>query len=83
MFNDAPYYHLNFFANGWRGLVTSMVGRDGPFDVRVVNNYGYIRRHTPITGGKEALEGLSESEMKEALAKIEALPPLRNERSFS
>ncbi len=76
------YRYTKFFANGWRGLITSMVGLEGPFELRVVDSYGYIRPHE-ITNGCKALEGLSRSEMQEALAKIEALPPLLNERLFS
>jgi hypothetical protein len=82
-FHDAPYHSQRFFNNCWGGLVTSMVGMNGPYDLRVFDGEGRIRRHNPITNGAEALEGLSESELQEALAKIEALPTYRNERHFS
>ena len=77
------YRSERFFSNGWRGLVTSKAGIAGPFDLRVVDCYGYFRRNNPITNGAEALTGLNEGELQEALQKIEALQPLLNERMFS
>ena len=83
MFELFAYRSERFFSNRWRGLVTSSVGLEGPYDLRVVDCYGYFRRNNPITNGAEALMGLNERELQEALAKIEALPPLLNERLFS
>jgi len=83
MFELFAYRSERFYNNGWRGLVTSGAGIEGPYDLRVVDCYGYLRRNNPITNGAEALTGLNEGELQEALAKIEALPPLLNERLFS
>jgi hypothetical protein len=77
------YRFEKFFSNSWRGLITSKVGIAGPFDLQVVNCYGYISRNNPITNGDEALTGLNQGELQEALKKIEALQPLLNERLFS